>query len=174
MAGADRPSEGFHRLPSFRLELLARLAERHADADFRRTFGLGILQCRLVGLVGSQGDTRFGEICRQTGIEKSHASRIVSSLIDLGLFEKYSDPSDQRSTIVRTTPAGKALHARMLSAAVARNRDWLQVLTPEQRDTFLACVDILTAQAQHLAQGSTRPAAASSDITETEPAGAPA
>jgi len=156
MSQARAPG-GFHCLPSFRLELLARLAERHADADFRRTVGLGILQCRILGLVGSQGETRFGAICHQTGIEKSQASRIVSSLIDLGLFEKFSDPQDQRSIIVRATPAGKAVHARIYAAAVARNETWLGALSAPQRDTFLACLDILATEAQRLAAGSPRP-----------------
>ncbi len=141
----------FQKLASFRLDLLARLSERHADVTYRRKVGLGILQCRVLGIVGSNGEMSFKAICRETGIEKSHASRIVASLIELGLFHKAADPSDQRSIILKPTASGRKTHKQVLLIALERNDRWLEALSAEQRDVFLHCMDLLTQQARKLA-----------------------
>ena len=141
----------FQKLASFRLDLLARLSQRHADVDYRRKVGLSLLQCRVLGIVGSQGEMTFKNICRETGIEKSHASRVVASLIELELFHKASDPNDQRSIVLRPTARGRKVHKQVLLVALERNDRWLETLSAEQRDLFLSCIDLLTQQARKLA-----------------------
>ena len=141
----------FKHLASFRLQLLAKLAQRHADADYQRKIGLSILQCRILGLVGSAGEMSFREICRDTGVEKSHASRLVASLIEAGLFAKHNDPDDQRSFIVKPTAKGRKLHREIYRVAVERNDRWLQVLPKDKRDVFFACIDALMQQSRKLA-----------------------
>jgi DNA-binding MarR family transcriptional regulator len=153
----------FERLASLRLEVLSRLSDRHAEIDFQRKVGLSLLQCRMLGLIGSNGEMTFKRVYRDTGLEKSHASRIVTSLIEAGLLRKASDPADQRSIVLTPTARGKKLHKQVMLIAVKRNDRWLEVLSPEQRAQFLTCIDLLTQQSRKLAArmhsptGSTRP-----------------
>lgn len=148
---AGRKSSGFQRLVSLRLDVLARLSDRHADIDYRRNVGLSLLQCRVLGVVGSHGEMTFQSAYRETGIEKSHASRIVASLISVGLLKKTSDPDDQRSIILGVTRRGAKVHKQVLRLGVDRNNRWLEPLSAEQREMFLDCIDLLTQQARKLA-----------------------
>jgi DNA-binding MarR family transcriptional regulator len=148
-------ARNFHLLASLRVEILARHSQRYADADFRRKIGLGALQCRIIGLVGSQGPLDLRRLCVETDMEKTYASRLVAKLAALGLVKKSSDPRDQRSFAIALTPAGRRTYERIFRIAFERNESWLAVLSPGQRNSFFECLDILDRATRRLA-GSAR------------------
>jgi DNA-binding MarR family transcriptional regulator len=152
----ERPpdSRNFHQLASLRVELLARHSRRHADADYRRKIGLGVLQCRVIGMVGSQGPLTLRELCAGTDIEKTYASRLVAKLATIGLIKKSPDPSDQRSFVIAVTTEGRRAYDRIYRIAEARNESWLAALSPEQRETFFDCLDLLASASRKLTAGS--------------------
>src|SRR5260370_15392850 len=145
-------SRNFHQLASLRVEMLARQSRRHADADYRRKIGLGVLQCRVIGIVGSQGPLTFRELCAGTDIEKTYASRLVAKLAALGLLRKSSE-SDERAFVIAVTTAGRRAYDRIYRIAQARNERWLAALSPEQRETFFDCLDILASASRKLTAG---------------------
>jgi DNA-binding MarR family transcriptional regulator len=144
-------ARNFHLLASLRVEILARHSQRYADADFRRRIGLGALQCRIIGLVGSQGPLDLRRLCVETDMEKTYASRLVGKLAGLGLVAKSSDPRDQRSFTIALTRAGRRTYDRIFRIAFERNESWLAVLSPDQRDSFFECLDILDRASRRLA-----------------------
>src|SRR5262249_28532111 len=123
-------SRNFHQLASLRVELLARQSRRHADADYRRTIGLGVLQCRVIGMVGSQGPLSLRELCAGADIEKTYASRLVAKLAAQGLLKK-SRETDQRSFVIDLTKAGQRRYERIYRIAQARNERWLAALSQD-------------------------------------------
>jgi DNA-binding MarR family transcriptional regulator len=154
MQRGRRPgSRNFHQLASLRVEMLARQSRRHADADYRRKIGLGVLQCRVIGIVGSQGPLTFRELCVGTDIEKTYASRLVAKLAALGLIRKSPDASDQRSFVIAVTKAGRRAYNRIYRIAQARNESWLAALSSDQRETFFDCLDILASVSRKLTAG---------------------
>jgi len=144
-------ARNFHQLASLRVEMLARNSQRHADADFRRKIGLGVLQCRVIGIVGSQGPLSLRELCVGTDIEKTYASRLVAKLTDLGILKKSADTLDQRSFAIDLTKAGRQTYDRIYRIALQRNESWLAALSPEQRETFFGCLDTLEQASRTLA-----------------------
>lgn len=147
-------SRNFHQLASLRVEMLARHSQRYADADFRRKTGLGVLQCRVVGIVGSQGPLSLRELCIGTDIEKTYASRLVAKLTDVELLKKSFDSLDQRSFVIALTKAGRCTYNLIYRIALQRNENWLAALSPEQRETFFNCLDILERASRKLIAGS--------------------
>jgi DNA-binding MarR family transcriptional regulator len=144
-------ARNFHLLASLRVEILARHSQRYADADFRYRIGLGALQCRIIGLVGSQGPLDLRRLCVETDMEKTYASRLVAKLAGLGLLQKSSDPRDQRSFTIALTRAGRRTYDRIFRIAFQRNESWLAALSPDQRKNFFACLDILDRASRRLA-----------------------
>jgi DNA-binding MarR family transcriptional regulator len=140
----------FHQLASTRLDTLARQSRRYADADYRRKLGLGVLQCRIIGVVGSQNALAFRELCVVTDIEKGYASRLVTSLVDQGILRRTNASSDPRSFLVALTAAGRRLYNRIYHIAVQRNDTWLAALSLEQRQTFFECIDVLARESKKL------------------------
>ena len=152
MISRDRRSgaRDFHQLASTRLDTLARQSRRYADADYRRKLGLSVLQCRIIGIVGSQNALVFRELYVGTDIEKGYASRLVANLVDQGILRRANASSDPRSFLIALTAAGRHLYNRIYRIAVQRNDTWLAALSREQRETFLDCIDILARESKKL------------------------
>lgn len=133
----------FRALPSFRIHLLAGMSARHAELRFLQLFGLRMLEARVVGLVGAFGALSLKEICQESDIEKSHASKIIGRLVERGLVEKLGDNQDQRAISVRLTSEGQVLHRAIYTEAQQRNERWLSVLSERERAQLLASVEKL-------------------------------
>lgn len=155
----ELPAPGtFRALPSFRVHLLAGMSARHAEMRFVERFGLRLLEARVVGLVGSLGAMSLKEICQESDIEKSHASKIIGRLVQRGIVEKLDDNSDLRAISVRLTAAGHALHRDIYTEAQERNERWLSVLDAAERRQLLASIEKLIAQTRDMMGMEHRPA----------------
>jgi DNA-binding MarR family transcriptional regulator len=150
----------FAGLMSFRIHTLAKTVDQHAEASHRRESGLGLLECRIVGVVGAHGPLSFKALCELAELEKSNASRLVARLIELGFVERQEDPSDQRSFFVVPTAAGRKLRRAIHRNAQARNDAWLSVLSAAQKDQLSTCLRLLQTQARAMLQGGASAAAA--------------
>lgn len=134
---------GFRALTSFRVHLLAGLSLRNAELRFQRRFGLRLLECRIIGVIGPEGVLSLKRICGETDIEKAHASRLVQRLIDRRLVEKVGDAADLRAISVRLTPAGTATYHAIFADAVDRNRRWAAALTDDECRILGAAIEKL-------------------------------
>lgn len=142
--GARTPAPGtFSALPSFRVHLLAGMSARHAELRFVKHFGLRLLEARVLGLVGTFGALSLKQICAESDIEKSQASRLISRLMQRGLVEKLEDAADLRAISVRLTPEGVRMHRAVYADSLARNERWLSVLSEAERAQLLAAVEKL-------------------------------
>jgi len=140
----------FQRLASYRLHKLASISDRFIDLRYRRKFGLRTAEVRIMAVVGALSPLSFKMTCLETDLEKSKVSRVVAQLIDKGLLKKRDDPSDQRSFHLTLSPAGMKLYWAMYADAIARNREWISVLSKTERAVFLKSLDALMSQSQKL------------------------
>jgi len=138
---------------SFRLHTLAKLVDQHAEASHRGESGLGLLECRIVGVVGANGPISFKALCELAELEKSNASRLVARMIEQGWIERQDDPADQRSFYLLPTAAGRKLRVAIHRNAQARNERWLSVLSSKQREGLSTCLTLLQAQARAMLDG---------------------
>ena len=138
----------FAELVSFRLHTLAKSVDQHAEASHRRESGLGLLEARIVGVVGAHGPISFKALCVMAELEKSNGSRLVARMIEQGWVERQDDPADQRSFFLLPTAEGRRLRRAIHRSAQARNERWLSVLNPVQRASFSTCLGLLQVQAR--------------------------
>jgi DNA-binding MarR family transcriptional regulator len=71
--------------------------------------------------VAEHGPLRASEIADQFDIDKGAVSRHVTSLVELGLLERVTDPEDGRAMLVSVSDDG---HTRLTDVARHR-RKWL-------------------------------------------------
>jgi MarR family transcriptional regulator for hemolysin len=62
------------------------------------------------------------DLARAVGIEGPTLTRHLDGLEGAGLVERQRGTADRRAVQVQLTPAGQALHARLLTAVIAFNR----------------------------------------------------
>ena len=163
----DEPS--FAGLTSFRLHTLAKLVDQHAEASHRSESGLGLLECRIIGVVGAHGPLSFKSLCELAELEKSNASRLVTRMIEQGWIERQDDPNDQRSFFLLPTAAGRKLRRAIHRNAQRRNETWLSVLSAKQRESLSTCLALLQDQARVMLRGDAGHAATPEPARVDEP-----
>ena len=86
-----------------------------------------------------------GALAMRERVRPPSMTRVVASLVDLGLVVRAAHPADGRQILVAASPAGTELVDRERRAS----QDWLRmrlaILGPEDRDMLLQAADLMTA-----------------------------
>lgn len=149
MAGRDAaqgaPTIDLERYVPGLLTFLANKLSRGASMLYRRHFGVGIIEWRVMALLAIEPGITAARICHVIGLDKAPASRALSALRAQGLVEEERDPRDQRRRLARLTAEGHALHDRIIALALARERHLLGCLDRAERETLIALLNRLHA-----------------------------
>ena len=118
---------------SFRLNMLAYMSSKIAALINEREFELDSREWRIIGLLGAFSPFSLQALAREVNVDKSQASRIVSSLIQRGILQRGADETDGRGVQLSLSPAGRAIYRKVFPKAVKRNEALLSVLSDEDR-----------------------------------------
>jgi DNA-binding MarR family transcriptional regulator len=94
---------------------------------------------------GIAGVTDVGD---DLGVSSAAASQMIERLVQLGLLERSEDPHDRRAKRVILTPRGTELLEKGMQARARWLDDLARALTPEQQETIIAALDLLTQAAR--------------------------
>ena len=111
-------------------------------------FNLPEAELRCLRLFGQERYLTPKGIAHQMGVVKSRITKLINGLEIKGLVQRFRDPQDSRISLLRLTPAGQAKLDRINAYLKSANRDVLARMTPEQRDTLLAHLEVLKASMQ--------------------------
>lgn len=143
----SRPPPGnLKELFSFRLNVLAHLSSKLAAHVNREDFGLDPREWRIVALLGAFAPLSLQQLAKEVDVDKSQASRIVSSLIQRGYLLRDADENDGRGIQLSLTTQGRTLYRSVFPKALKRNEKLLSVLSPEERAVM---DDMLARLTQH-------------------------
>jgi DNA-binding MarR family transcriptional regulator len=142
--------ELFRRLPSFRLHVLAQHSERLHEQRYKRLFGLDLRECRIIGIVGGYRETSLWRIRVDMNLGRASVSLLIARLIRRGLLAKVVDARDRRMKKIALTPRSRAIHKALQAEAISLNEEWLSTIPKQQRETFSACLDVLTTSARSI------------------------
>lgn len=150
-ASPSRARRDAQALLGFRLPLLASIRSTTSARRYERLFGLKSLEGRTLYVLGANEVLSLKQLVRMAGIEKAYASRTIAALVSAGLVIKQTDEADRRSVRLTLTAAGQALYEAVLEDSIARDQEWMSVLTKAERTILLDCLDRLTERARLLA-----------------------
>lgn len=151
MISSDRhPPANLKELFSFRLNVLAHMSSKIAALVNEREFELDSREWRIIGLLGAFSPFSLQALAREVNVDKSQASRIVSSLIQRGLLQRGPDENDGRGVQLSLTPQGKTLYRKIFPKAVKRNEALLSVLSADDRQCLERILKQLTDRAGEL------------------------
>jgi len=109
---------------------------RSASHLYLKRYGIGIEAWRLLVLLAVEGRITANRVCQVIGMDKASVSRNFKHMHESGLIEISDDPDDKRKRFAELTPAGFALHDRMLPVVMRREQRLLACLTKEERATL--------------------------------------
>jgi DNA-binding MarR family transcriptional regulator len=135
-----KPKHSFRSYVNFRLELVSRTARQAADKIYTRTCGLDILHIRILRIVAERPDQAVNYVVRESMLDRTLVSRIVSELVRRGLLKRTVSSSDARQILLATTPAGIKRVRKANALGDALNSDLLQALSEREIEIFDRCL----------------------------------
>jgi DNA-binding MarR family transcriptional regulator len=124
-------------VPAF-LTFLANKLSSGASAVYRRRFGIGITDWRIMALLAVEPWIPAGRIGEVIGLDKAAISRSVRDMAALGLVETQVQEGDQRRQFIALTPDGIAMHDAIVDIALERERLLLSEFSTEERRLLIS------------------------------------
>ncbi|HEX5957268.1 MAG TPA: MarR family winged helix-turn-helix transcriptional regulator [Hyphomicrobiaceae bacterium] len=129
-----------------KVAVFANRLSRSASRYYRKRYGIGVVDWRLVMFIGHAVETRANRICSQTGLDKGAVSRSLNTLQRRGLISVEEDGIDNRRNNITLTAKGRTLHDEMVPVALDRQSDLVADLTKVEIDLFTALIDRMQAR----------------------------
>jgi DNA-binding MarR family transcriptional regulator len=120
------------------LTWVASKLSRGASQHYLAAFDVGVEVWRCLVQLAADGSATAQQVSRVVGMDKGSVSRSFKTLHERGLIELGLDADDGRARVATLTPAGRALHDRILGVALERERVFLSVLSAEEQETLIA------------------------------------
>lgn len=133
-------------VPAF-LTWIANKLSSSASLIYRRRFGVGIVEWRIMALLAVEPWITAGRICEVIGLDKAGVSRSVRFLLDKGFAETRYRDNNNRRQFIALTRAGIELHDRIALVARAREEQLLTGFSDAER---AAAVRLLTRMHENL------------------------
>jgi MarR family transcriptional regulator, organic hydroperoxide resistance regulator len=130
------------------MKLLWRLDHALQTASRRMAASIGVTGPQRLALrvVGKIPGITPGETAAILSLHPSTVTVIVKGLERAGFVERLEDPADRRRTLLRVTPAGKAVAARAGGTVEEAMRRTLARVTPGEREAAARLFSELAAE----------------------------
>jgi DNA-binding MarR family transcriptional regulator len=134
----------------YRLARLADAVSRATAQVYAERFALSRDEWRVLAALAQLGEVRTAAVMESSTLDKMQVSRAAGRMERAGLLARSPDPEDGRGHLLRLTPRGRALHARVVPMVQAREAFLLEALTPEQRAALDAALEAVQERAERL------------------------
>lgn len=155
---AGRSAYDFRALLTYRLLVLSNTLGKGALRLYAGRYGVPLAEWRVLAALALEAPISINALAAALRADKGWVSRVVGALAGKGLAAVGGDVADARRVRVQLTDAGKLLYARILPAAIARQRKLVSVLTPAELRTLDRLLEKLQRQADQLLVPATAPA----------------
>lgn len=134
-----------------RLRIQSRLYTVHGH-EFSRT------QIAALEVIDREDGVRMSHLAARLGLDPSTVTRTINPLVKLGLVERYNDPENRRSVVVRCTTDGADSIARVVEARRRVMRETLSPMEPSRRLLLAELLDEYTTLIEGLPDSDDDPA----------------
>lgn len=148
--GAAPRTLELQRFMPYRLAVLAEEVSRSLAQLYADRFDLTRQEWRVLAGLADMGEIPATDVAEYATLDKMSVSRAVASLEEKGHLTREEDPGDRRNKILRMTPSGAALYAKIAPLALAREEYLLEPLSPADRAAFERIMSTLLARARNL------------------------
>jgi len=120
---------------------------RSASRFYRESYGIGVVEWRVIMFIGYMKETSANRICLETDLDKGAVSRSLNVLANKGIIRVQEDGEDSRRRNVVLTAKGRALHDRIVPVAMKRQQILLSGLSQSEVEKLLELIARLRTKA---------------------------
>jgi len=138
---ATRPNEDLLDYQTGRLQdLIGEIVDCCEDRRLYESqkFGVPFAELRCLLLFDGERYLTVKGIAQRMDVAKSRVTKIVDSLIEKGLVERFEDPRDSRIKLISLTPQGRAVSEQARAFHEEIHRNLLLHLADEERKSILS------------------------------------
>ena len=106
---------------------------------------VSLTQLSALATLAKDGPMTPGTLATRERVRPPSMTRVIASLVELGLVERSSHPDDRRQVLVAVSPAGEELFEAERRAGMEWLQGRLEKLKQEDRATLLAAADLMFA-----------------------------
>ena len=133
----DGPTLDLDRyVPAF-ITFIANKLSNSATVFYQRNFDVNVTEWRIMSLLAIEPGIPASRICNVIGFDKGPVSRNLSMLQKRGLVTIRTAPDDGRSHSISLTARGRAVHDKVIVAALERERRLLSSLKKDEREVLI-------------------------------------
>ena len=136
MAAAGQTLDLDRYVPAF-ITFIANKLSNSATVFYQKNFGVNVTDWRIMSLLAIEPGIPAARICEVIGFDKGPVSRTLAALQKRGLVAIRADPNDGRSHSIALTARGRAMHDKVIVAALERERRLLSCLDQEERELLI-------------------------------------
>lgn len=124
-----------HYIP-FLLSAIANKWSRSSSHIYLAEFGVGVTEWRIMAMLALEPRVTAYRICQVIGLDKAATSRALRALEGRGLVASWQEEPQNHRKTVELTPAGEALHDRIIRRAHNREGILLADLSTDEVDVL--------------------------------------
>ena len=125
------------KYPPFLLNALSGAWIRKTSAIYRRRFGLGIAEWRIIAMLNIEPRITANRICAVLRFDKASASRVLKLLDREGIVTYEASPTDDRKRRWWLSEKGLKIHDDLLAIALRCEEEMVADVAPEDLETLL-------------------------------------
>ncbi|MDG6096272.1 winged helix-turn-helix transcriptional regulator [Alteromonas sp. ZYF713] len=128
------------------ITFLANKLSASASNLYRKEFGVGIVEWRIMALLAVEQNITANYICSVIGLDKALVSRTVKQMKSSGFITLEKSSTDSRYSLIALTQEGIELHNDIIKVALAREKKLLEVLSDDESDMLINLLQKLNNQ----------------------------
>ena len=137
------------RFLPYRLSVLSNRLSAAIARCYETRFQLSVTEWRVIAVRGRFPGLSANEVAERTAMDKVAVSRAVAGLLESKRLQRSLHDSDRRRSVLELSEAGYAIFDAVVPLALTYERALLDALEPQERQTLIALLDKLGANAKH-------------------------
>jgi DNA-binding MarR family transcriptional regulator len=123
-------------VPAF-ITFIANKLSNSATVFYQKNFGVNVTEWRIMSRLAIEPGIPASRICHVIGFDKGPVSRTLSMLQKRGMVTIRTAPDDGRTHSISLTAKGRAIHDKVILAALERERRLLSCLRKDEREVLI-------------------------------------
>jgi len=93
--------------------------------------------------IADRGECSLGDLARELEVAMSSASQMVDRLVGEGLIERRQDAANRRQVVIRLTPEGRTLIARLQQNIIDGYRKVLDRMSEQEQEELVRAFETI-------------------------------